>query len=86
MGRLMTRAADEQVSMSPLISSSNYWQTLKKLQQQVSIVDSAKGVDAELGVASALALHGGKRKTSLTAELIPTFVPLYRGLGCSSRP
>ena len=60
----MTRAADDQVSISSLISSITIGRRWKKLRSSnASRVEAAKGVDTELGAAAPPAQHGGKRKT-----------------------
>ena len=68
----MTRAADEQVSMSSLISSITIGRRWKKLRSSnVSRVEAAKGVDAELGAAAASsATWWQEENKGLTAELI----------------
>ena len=68
----MTRAADEQVSMSSLISSVTIGRRWKKLRHSFAIlVEAAKGVDAELGAAAASsATWWQEENRGLTAELI----------------
>ncbi|MEC9119803.1 MAG: hypothetical protein VYC33_00570 [Candidatus Thermoplasmatota archaeon] len=68
----MTRAADEQVSMSSLISSVTIGRRWKKLRSsKASLVEAAKGVDAELGAAAASsATWWQEENRGLTTELI----------------
>ncbi len=68
----MTRAADEQVSMSSLISSVTIGRRWKKLRHSFAIlVEDAKGVDAELGAAAASsATWWQEENRGLTAKLI----------------
>ena len=68
----MTRAADEQVSISSLISSITIGRRWKKLRSSnASRVEAAKGVDAELGAAAASsATWWQEENKGLTAELI----------------
>ena len=68
----MTRAADEQVSMTSLISSVTIGRRWKKLRHSFAIlVEAAKGVDAELGAAAASsATWWQEENKGLTAELI----------------
>ncbi|MED5455865.1 MAG: hypothetical protein VYD82_05895 [Candidatus Thermoplasmatota archaeon] len=68
----MTRAADDQVSISSLISSITIGRRWKKLRSSnASRVEAAKGVDAELGAAAASsATWWQEENKGLTAELI----------------
>tara|TARA_B000000532_G_scaffold229933_1_gene210683 strand:+ start:78 stop:509 length:432 start_codon:yes stop_codon:yes gene_type:complete len=68
----MTRAADEQVSMSSLISSVTIGRRWKKLRHSFAIlVEAAKGIDAELGAAAASsATWWQEENRGLTAGLI----------------
>tara|TARA_B000000437_G_scaffold103230_1_gene74989 strand:- start:107 stop:916 length:810 start_codon:yes stop_codon:yes gene_type:complete len=68
----MTRAADDQVSISSLISSITIGRRWKKLRStNASRVEAAKGVDTELGAAAASsATWWQEENKGLTAELI----------------
>ena len=68
----MTRAADDQVSISSLISSITIGRRWKKLRSSnASRVEAAKGVDTELGAAAASsATWWQEENKGLTAELI----------------
>ena len=68
----LTRAADDQVSISSLISSITIGRRWKKLRSSnASRVEAAKGVDAELGAAAASsATWWQEENKGLTAELI----------------
>ena len=68
----LTRAADDQVSISSLISSITIGRRWKKLRSiNASRVETAKGVDAELGAAAASsATWWQEENKGLTAELI----------------
>ncbi len=70
----MTKAADEQVTISSLISSITIGRRWKRLRSQnVSRVDSAKGVDTELGAAAAsCATWWQEENKGLSANLIET--------------
>ena len=68
----LTRAADDQVSISSLISSITIGRRWKKLRSSnASRVEAAKGVDTELGAAAASsATWWQEENKGLTAELI----------------